>query len=310
MANPEYDVVVVGSGPAGLQAALHIARRRLRVLVLGRPARSKVNRTRIDNLLGVEQATGDELLRVGREQARGAGAELLEEDATRVEREDRGFAVSGESGRGFRAKAVVLATGIAANVPRIPGERELAGRGVSYCVDCDASLYRGRRVAVVGDGSAAAEGALTLLGLAREVHLVSPGLDVVPELRAEIEASGVIRHIPRQLARIVGDSAVEAVELEGGERLAVEGVFIEQGGKGALDLATPLGVRLDDASARFVVTDGQQATNVPGLFAAGDVTGEPWQVARAMGQGCVAGIAASQYVRGVAGPARAVAAAG
>jgi thioredoxin reductase (NADPH) len=302
--------MVVGSGPAGLQAALHVARRRLRVLVLGRAARSKVSRTRIDNLLGVERSTGDELLRVGREQAQGAGADLLEEDATHVELADGGFAVAGESGRGFRAKAVVLATGIAASAPRIPGERELAGRGVSYCVDCDAPLYRGRSVVVVGDGSAAAEGALTLLGLAREVHLVGTGLDVVPELRAEVEACAVIRHIPAKLARIVGDGAVEAVELESGERLAVEGVFIEQGGKGAVDLATPLGVRLDEANARFVVTDGRQATNVPGLFAAGDVTGEPWQVARAMGQGCVAGIAASQYVRGAAGPARAAAAAG
>ncbi len=305
MADAEYDVVVVGSGPAGLQAGLHVARRRLRVLVLGRAARSKVSRTLIDNLLGVERASGDELLRVGREQARGAGADLLEEDATHVERDGRGFTVAGESGRGFRAKAVVLATGMASVGPRIPGERELAGRGVSYCVDCDGSLYRGRRVVVAGDGSAAAEGALTLLGWAREVHLVGPGLDVVPALRAEVEAAAVIRHIPGKLARIVGDGGVEAVELEGGERLAVEGVFIEQGGKGALDLATPLGVRLDEASARFVVTDGRQATNVPGLFAAGDVTGEPWQVARAMGQGCVAGLAAAQYVRGAAGPARA-----
>jgi thioredoxin reductase (NADPH) len=300
MAVTEYDVLVVGSGPAGLQAAIHASRRRLRVLVLGRPARSKAFREQIDNVYGVQDATGSDLMMVGRQQAEQAGAGFLEEDAVRLDRTGGRFVIETESGIAMRAKSIVLATGASVPMGTVTGEKDFVGRGVSYCVDCDAPFFRGKPVAVVGGGSAAVEGALTLAGVATEVHLIAKEIDVTESLRARLEASSVIRHVPDVASSLVGGDAVEAVATKRGRRIAVEGVFIEPAGRGALELTLPLGLRLDPEAVDFVATDDKQRTNVPGMFAAGDVTGQPWQVARAIGQGCVAGIEAARYAQTIA----------
>ena len=300
MAFADYDVVVVGSGPAGLQAAIHASRRRQRVLVLGRPSRSHAYKEEIDNVYGVQDATGSELMVVGKQQAEQAGAGFLEEDAVRLERSDGRFIVETESGLAMRSKSIVLATGAAWPNGGVTGEKDLVGRGVSYCVDCDAPFFRGKPVAVVGGGSAAVEGALTLAGVATEVHLFAKEIEVSESLLARLEASSVIRHVPDEVSAIVGNDAVEAVATKRGRRITVEGVFIEPAGRGALELTLPLGLRLDPDAVDFVATDDKQATNVPGMFAAGDVTGKPWQVARAIGQGCVAGIEAARYAQTVA----------
>ncbi len=303
MSDTEYDVIIVGSGPAGLQAAIHSARRKRRTLVLGRAGRSNCAKGRIENLFGVKDIAGAELIGIGREQAAHFGAELRDEDATKLEKDGDRFVVKTESGALARAKAVVLAMGVSVNKLKVPGEKELAGCGVSYCVDCDGPLYRGKRVAVAGDGSAAAEGASALLAWAAEVHLVSAGLDVAAELSGRIESSAIVMHVPDRITRIVGsegDKCVEGVELDSGGRLEVDGVFVELGGKGALSLTAELGVDLDPETFKHIVVDRRQRTNVDGLFAAGDVTGRPWQVARAAGEGCVAGLEAAAYARMVA----------
>jgi len=309
LAGKEYDVVVIGSGPAGLQAAIHAARRERRVLVLGRADRSNCAKGHIENLFGVAGAEGAELVETGRAQAARSGAELRDEDATRLRKDGDRFIVKPETGGEVRAKAVVLAMGVTVNKlggggQGVPGEKEFLGRGVSYCVDCDGPLYRKKRVVVTGDGSAAAEGAVALLAWASEVHLVSPRLDVADEMREEVASSEVIGHVPDKVAKILGSEDAQnvvGVELESGGRIDVEGVFIELGGKGALSLTADLGVDLDPETFKHVVTDNRQRTNVEGLFAAGDVTGPPWQVAKAVGEGCVAGLEAAAYAREVNG---------
>jgi thioredoxin reductase (NADPH) len=301
----EYDVVVIGSGPAGLQAAIHAARRKRRVLVLGRADRSNCAKGHIENLFGVAGAKGAELVETGREQADRSGAELRDEDATRLGKDGDLFIVKPETGGEVRAKAVVLAMGVTVNKlggrgQGVPGEKELVGRGVSYCVDCDGPLFRNKCVVVTGDGSAAAEGAMALLAWASEVHLVSPRLDVAEEMREEVASSKVIRHIPEKIAKILGSEDAESVtgvELESGGGIEAEGVFIELGGKGALSLTADLAVELDPETFKHIVTDNRQRTNVEGLFAAGDVTGPPWQVAKAVGEGCVAGLEAAAYAK-------------
>ncbi len=308
LVDKDYDVVVIGSGPAGLQAAIHAARRKRRVLVLGRADRSNCAKGHIENLFGVEGAQGAELVETGRAQAGQFGAELRDEDATRLRKDGDRFIVKPETGGEVRAKAVVLAMGVAVNKLKVPGEKELVGRGVSYCVDCDGPLFRKKRVVVTGDGSAAAEGAMALLAWASEVHLVSPRLDVAEEMREEVASSKVIGHVPDKVTKILGSEdaqSVTGVELESGGSIEAEGVFIELGGKGALSLTAELGVELDPETFKHIVVDNRQRTNVEGLFAAGDVTGPPWQVAKAVGEGCVAGLEAAAYAKKIgsaAGP--------
>ena len=242
--------------------------------------------------------SGEELLDAGREQAQRFGAQLWDEDVLEVRPGAGGFVVKTESGREVAAKALILAMGISRNKLGVAGEKELLGKGVSYCVDCDAGFYRGAKVAVAGGGSAAFSGALTLLMVAGEVHLVYDQATVDPTLAAQVAASQIIAHPGRKVKAIQGTDKVEGLELVGGETLAVEGVFIELGAKGAVELAGSLGVMMDPESMQYIAADKKQGTNLPGVYACGDITGPPWQVAKAVGEGCVAGLEAAAHAKG------------
>ncbi|MEW5723398.1 MAG: FAD-dependent oxidoreductase [Thermodesulfobacteriota bacterium] len=297
MSEAEYEVTILGTGPAGLQAAIHAARSKASVLVLGRQAKSSLYKAHVENFCCLEMIDGGTMLEAGRDQAEKFGADIMDEDVLEIEKSEGGFLVRTESGREIRTRALVLAMGVSRKKLNIPGEKELFGRGVSYCVDCDAGFYRGRRVAVVGDESAAASGALTLLFYADEVHLVTRGLKVTDALADQVRRSAVRVHEGRWAKEIAGGDGVEALVLDDGASLAVEGVFIELGAKGAIELAARLGVALDSESFQFVVADKKQQTNVPGLYAAGDICGPPWQVAKAVGEGCVSGLEAAAYAK-------------
>ncbi|MFN2368725.1 MAG: NAD(P)/FAD-dependent oxidoreductase, partial [Desulfurivibrionaceae bacterium] len=175
--------------------------------------------------------------------------------------------------------------------------KELTGRGVSYCVDCDANFFKNAKVAVVGDGSAAVDGALTLTGYASEVYLVSRKVDVSGVLAEKLSASTVKVLENTWVKEISGDNAVSGLLLEDDTMLEVEGVFVEVGSRGAMDLAVNLGVTLDSETFTHIETDGKQATNIAGIYAAGDIAGYPYQMAKAVGEGCVAGMEAAKYAR-------------
>lgn len=301
MPEPEvYDVVILGSGPAGLQAAIHAVRRKVSVLLLGRIQKSSLWWAHVENFCCVFNLSGEEMLRSGKEQVAKLGAGVIEEDALRITPEGRHFLVETESGRVVAARSIVVATGTARNKLGVPGEKELLGRGVSYCVDCDGSFFRGEDVAVVGGQSAAAGGALTLSKIARSVRLICGALEVSPALKQRIEESGVAIVEKAKVKQIRGTGKVEGLLLEDGTECAVSGVFIELGAKGVLELATTLGIELDE-SMKYISTDKKQCTNVPGVFAAGDICGPPLQMAKAVGEGCVAGIEAATYAKKLKG---------
>lgn len=297
MIQEAVEVLIVGAGPAGLQAALHAVRKKVSVLVLGRPENSSIVGAHVENYLGVAGVvSGHDLLAVGLAQVKKFGAELLAEDVLHLTQEGEVFLVRTES-RVIRAVSVILATGTSRKKLKVPGEKELAGRGVSYCVDCDANFFRNAKVAVVGDGSAAVDGALTLTGYASEVNLVSRGLQVSDELAGKLAASSVQVLSGNWVKEISGETAVTGIVLEDGRVVAVEGVFIELGAKGAMELAVNIGVQMDTETFTHIAVDHNQATNIPGVFAAGDITGHPYQMAKAVGEGCVAGLEAANYAR-------------
>lgn len=288
------DVIVVGAGPAGLQAAIHAARKKASVLVLGRPHKSAIYWAHVENYLGVAGVTdGKELVEIGRGQASRFGAQFVEEDVLGIEQRDDRFEVRTESAV-HQGRTLILATGTAKNKLKVKGEKELAGRGVSYCVDCDANFFRNAKVAVVGNESAAVDGALTLLKYAAEVHLVARELAVAGELAARLTGSSIKIH-NTWVKEILGDNAVEKLLLEDDSTLEVEGVFIELGAKGAMELATNLGVQLDMETFSYINTNKRQETNLAGVYAAGDIAGPPLQMAKAVGEGCVAGWHAANF---------------
>ena len=291
-----FDVVILGVGPAGLQAAVHAGRRKATVLLLGSVRKSSLFTAHIENYFSLFNISGEEMLRRGTEQARQFGAEILEESVISIAPMNGLFNVTIESGRAIAAKSVIFATGSKRNRLGVKGEKQLLGRGVSYCVDCDGHFFRGQDVCVVGNESAAADGALTLMKIAGSVHLVCDQLDVAASLRKEVFASGAVIHEGSQVASIDGETAVEGVSLSNGNRLAVQGVFVELGAKGVLELALNLGVALDD-DMKYIRTNKQQETNIAGIYAAGDICGMPWQMAKAVGEGCVAGMGAAAYAK-------------
>jgi thioredoxin reductase (NADPH) len=291
-----YDVIILGTGPAGIQAAIHAARKKISVAMLGRQSKSSLVHAHVENYYGVFNLEGEEMLRAGQKQAEQFGAQTLEEDALAIRPHDDKFTVKTEGGRSLTTYAVIIATGTARNRLGVPGEKEFLGRGVSYCVECDGNFFRGEDVAVIGSESAAVDGALTLQPSARQVHLISDRINVTEALMTALRNSPVTVHEGLNVTAIEGETAVDQITLSNGHRLAVSGVFIELGAKGVMGLATSLGIQLD-VSMKYIAADKQQATNVPGIYAAGDVCGPPWQVAKAVGEGCVAGIEAAGLAR-------------
>jgi len=291
-----FDVVILGTGPAGLQAAIHAARRKVSVLVLGKETKSSLFSAHIENFCCIFKLSGEEMITVGRQQAANFGAHFMDQDVLQIEAVDNRFHIQVENGSVIEAGALVLATGTKRHRLGVKGEKELLGRGVSYCVDCDGNFYRNQDVAVIGGESAAVDGALTLADIARSVHLVCDQLEVADDLKAKLSDSAIQVHLGTGVVSIEGEQEVVSLVLTDGQNLKVSGVFIEQGAKGILELATRLGIQLDD-EMKYIAADKQQATSVPGIFAAGDVCGPPWQMAKAVGEGCVAGLSAVKYAK-------------
>jgi thioredoxin reductase (NADPH) len=298
MPEDSCDVAIIGRGPAGLQAAIHAASKKAKVMVFGKLQKSGLYKARIANFCCSEKIIpGKQMLEAGRKQAESFDAVFLEEDVMETKSENDGFVLVTEGGKAFRTKALILAMGVARKKLRVKGEKEFVGRGVSYCVDCDANFFKGMDVAVVGNESAAAAGALTLLQYAKRVFVVCRELITTDVLRKQLENSEVEIIRDTWVKEIMGGSEVEGVTLKNGQTLNVSGVFVELGAKGAMELAANLGVVFDAETFSFIETNKKQETNIQGVYAAGDITGRPLQIAKAVGEGCVAGIEAAEYAK-------------
>ncbi len=297
MDSQPYDVLILGSGPAGLQAAIHASRRKISVLVVGKIKKSSAYQAHIENYCCISGTTGEEMLKEGRKKAAGSGVEFLDQDVTDLRQEGHYFVADMESGQSIKAITIILAMGISRNKLKVKGETEYVGRGVSYCVDCDAGFFKGEPVAMVGCESAAVSGALTLLFYADQVHLICQELDVSSNLAEKLRESQIQVHEGKKISKINGNSGVEYITFEDGENLVVKGVFIELGAKGAIGLATKLGVALDTEYMKYIQVNKKQETNVEGVYAAGDICGPPWQMAKAVGEGCVAGLEAASMAK-------------
>ena len=290
----ETDVLVIGCGPAGLQAAIHASRKKCSVLVVGKSRASSISGCRMDNYMGIRDVDGDRLLADGRAQAEATGAVFREENVVSASISDGIFLIGLDGGERVSARSVILAPGVSRAKLGIPGESELFGKGVSYCAICDCNFYRGRKVVIVGNESEAAVSAELMTKYASETSWVAWDLTANPVLVDRARDAGVTLHVSRP-KEVRGDGKVQELVLEDGTVISTDGVFIELGAKSSADIAMDLGVmpEMDDS----IKIGRDCSTEVPGVFACGDVTGKPWQVAKAVGEGCIAGLSAADYVR-------------
>jgi len=227
----DYDVIILGTGPAGLQAAIHAARKKVSVLVLGKETKSSLFHAHVENFCCIFNISGEEMINVGRQQAANFGADLLEEDVLSILPDSRHFKIISESGTELICNSLIVATGTARNKLGVPGEKDFLGRGVSYCVECDANFFKGEDVAVVGGASAAVGGALTLLDYAKTVNLIFEKLDVTDTLAAELKKSKVVIRANAKVKEITGDTGVKEIVLADETKMPVAGVFIELGAR-------------------------------------------------------------------------------
>jgi thioredoxin reductase (NADPH) len=298
MSDSIIDVVIVGAGPAGIQAAIHAARKKTSVLMLGRIENSALYGAHIENYACIAGVTdGKDLLEAGLLQVKQFGTEVLPEDILKIQEQEQLFLLELESGKQVTCRTIIFSMGVSKKKLQVPGEKELAGMGVSYCVDCDANFYRGATVMVAGNRSAAVDGALTLLGYAKKVYLVARELKVSDALKQRLDESEVEVIESNWVKEINGENEVTSITLKDKSTVDVDGIFIELGSKGALELATQVGVALDTELFKYIGTNQKQETNIPGIYAAGDIVGPPYQMAKAVGEGCVAGMEAATYAR-------------
>jgi thioredoxin reductase (NADPH) len=297
-----HDVIIVGAGPAGLTAAMYCARGGKKTLVLGNIYASQQSMGGLyENYPGFPDGIqGIELSERMLAQAQKFGAENQTEMVEKIVNLGEFFRLKTENWQ-YESGTVILAMGARHRSIGVPGEKEMTGRGVSYCVHCDGALFRGKPVAVVGYGNGAARAVLYLAGIASKVHLISPR----DKLVAEPVYLERIKNLPNYIATfgadvtaILGDQFVSGVEFKVGNTLRsskVEGVFVEMGVKPNVELAESLGLELT-AGGFVKVNRLNQETSMPGVFAAGDLTGGRLQVATAVGSGASAGISAMQYL--------------
>jgi alkyl hydroperoxide reductase subunit F len=298
-----YDVAIVGGGPAGLAAAMYATRKNLSTIVVAMDIGGQLGTTRdIANYPGYELITGPDLVQKFFAQASQYGIEqLIGEQVVGVRIDGRSKVLELESSREVAARALVIASGVQKRHMQIPGEKELAGRGVVYCSTCDGPLFKGLDIAVVGGGNSALEAALEMDGIAHRVYLMArSGLAGDQVLEGKIAtASGVEVLAHHEPVEIHGADAVEGLTVLDREtgstaKLAVQGVFVEIG----LFPNTGFALDLVDTNERGeIVVDSHCRTGVRGVFAAGDCTDtHDKQIVISVGEGAKAALAAFRYL--------------
>ena len=281
------NIVIVGSGPAGISAALYAVRAGVDTTVLTKGPGALDRAEKIENYYGIAQpVSGAELERRSMENARRLGVQFVTAEAVGLTYTDKLTVETMD--KDYPADAVILATGASRAVPRIPGLAGLEGHGVSYCAACDAFFYRGKDVAVLGSGEYALHEVQALLPVVRSVTLLTNGAPLTADFPPEVTVC------PQAVEAVLGETVVTGVQLSGGAQLPVSGVFVALGVAGSTALARKIGAEVD--GNRIVVDAGMQTT-VPGLYAAGDCTGGLLQVAKAVYEGAQAGTEAAKALR-------------
>lgn len=284
-----YDVIVIGKGPAGLSAAVYAVRSGLRVLVLGRDTGALQKAEKIENYLGfTDPVSGLQLIESSIRQAERLGVDIVTTEVTGISWQDQ-FSVH-TTKESYQGAAVILATGMPRKKASVKGLSAYEGRGVSYCATCDGFFYRGKTVAVIGDGDYAFREASELKPFAAKIYLLTNGRPY-----QGTERDDAIEIDERPVTGLQGDDKVESLQFDDGSQLFVDGVFVAEGTASALDLALKLGLENDGRA--ITVEPYSQATNLPGVYAAGDCTGGLLQIAVAVGEGAQAGMSAASFVK-------------
>ena len=281
-----FDIAIIGSGPAGISAAINCKIRNKSFVLFGQNELShKVEISeKINNYPGLPNITGEELNAKMREHLNSMKIEITDERITGIYKMKDKFTLLANR-KMFDARAVILCLG-AETIKPLPNERELLGRGVSYCATCDGMLYKDKKIAVFCDNADSEEEVEYLSELASEVYYSH-------RFESKIDKANVT-HLESRITAVMGDGKVSGIELADGTKLDVDGVFFIKQAVAADVLLNKLEVEQGS-----IVVDRNMQTSIDGCFAAGDCTGTPYQIAKAVGEGNVAAHSAMKWVNKV-----------
>lgn len=297
-----FDVIIVGSGPAGLTAGIYTSRANLKTLII---AGSKwggqlMQTTLVENFPGFpEGIQGPDLMMNMRKQAERFGVVFVDEDVISIDKKDKVFEI--RSGKSFVGKSIIIATGAEFNWLGLPSEQRLIGRGVSSCATCDAAFFRNKKVIVVGGGDSAMEEALVLAKFASEVTVVhrKEGFRASKIMQERVLNNEKIKvKYNTEIAEIVGENKVEGVEFKSGEKLPIDGVFVAIGHNPSTKIFNNL-IELDEKGyVKKIKRDGyNMMTSIDGIFVAGDVHDVRYkQAITAAGYGCEAALEVEKWI--------------
>ena len=284
-----YDVIIVGSGPAGVSASLYTKRANLETLIISKGIGTLGKVKQLENYYGLDlDVDGSKLQQIGEIQAENLGVEIKKEEVMQVEY-DTNFKVK-TLNHIYEAKTVILATGSNRKTLNIKGIKELEGKGVSYCATCDAFFFRGKDVGVLGSKEYALHEAETLLPIAKSVTIFTNGEDVVEKRTEGLEVE------QKRIRELRGIEKIEEIEFEDDTKKKIDGVFVAIGSASSSDLARKLGVKLEEKTNNIIVNEKME-TNMPGLYACGDCVGGTLQIAKAVYEGMVAGMSVIKYLK-------------
>lgn len=277
------DIAIIGSGPAGLSAAINAKIRNKSFLLFGSGNLShKIEISpKIDNYPGFAQISGKALNEKYAEHIASMGISVMDERITGIYNMGKSFMLLA-GGKDYEADAVIIATG-SETTKTVSGEKELLGKGVSYCATCDGNLYKNKTIAVVCDNAEMEEEVEYLAGLAETVHYF-------PVFKSSLHTENILKYRTK-LQSVNGESSVSGITLKNGEEISVDGVFFLKSSVSADILLNGL-----EINNGHIVVDRNMATNINGCFAAGDCTGTPYQIAKAAGEGNVALHSAVSYL--------------
>ena len=304
----EFDVIIVGGGPAGLTAALYSARFVLDTLIITKDVGGQLTDAgEVDDYPGIPSIPGPDLAQKFEAHVTKYRVPILRDKVVDVKKVGDKFTVYTSRGDTYVGKAVIIAVGSERRKLNVPGEREFSGKGVSYCAPCDAPLFKGKTTAVVGGGNAALQAALLMASYSPKVYLIhrrnqfrafpiyvdllSKTNNIVPILEHVVEEIGGTKHVEWVLIKNVKTGETR--------KLSVEGIIIEIGYEPQVELFERIGLALDDKG--YIVVNPGQETNIEGLFAAGDCTSGKCkkkfdQIVTAAAEGAVAALSAYEYI--------------
>ena len=285
-----YDLIIIGAGPAALTAALYAFRYRLKTIVIGKFLGGVAGEAfEICNLPFFGRIRGFELMKKLIEQVKALGVPIKQEEVLEVSKINNGFKITTYK-NSYLGKKIIIATGLNKRGLGVEMEKELLGKGISYCATCDAGFYKNKIVGVVGGGDSAMTSALLLSKYAKKIYILYRGSEFKkPEPRRleQVKKNKKIKILfDSSVTKLIGKKTLKGVELNGKKILNLDGLFIEIGSVPNIALTKKMEIKTEKD---YIAVDKKQKTNIDGVFAAGDVTNNPLkQIITACSEGAVA----------------------